>query len=64
VLLRVLCRVLDKNRRKFRAFMELVLFRNERNADFHGGSFFEAERFGRNQNAIAIEGPNLARRGS
>ena len=48
---------------EFRKFAELILFGNERHADFHDGSLFEAERLGGNQNAITITCPDFARRG-
>src|SRR5260370_1485526 len=62
VLLNVVCGVLEKNRGPSRGFLELVPVGNERNADCHGSSFFDPERFDGNQNAIAKEGANLPRR--
>jgi hypothetical protein len=53
-----------KNYREFRKLVELILFGNDRNTDFHDVSLFEVERLSGNQNAVAISRPDFAWRGS
>jgi hypothetical protein len=44
--------------------VELILFGNDRNANFHDVSLFKVERFSGNQNAVTITCPDFAWHGS